>query len=87
MLGYQNLLDQDVGDLRCMESLTIKRKMKSFYIVKCMIHYTNLDPMQSQGQDKCLSLYLYLTYLFFLVSRKLRNHIESYLKMYAFYVI
>jgi hypothetical protein len=28
-----------------------------------MNHYANIDPMQSQGQDKCLSLYLNSTYV------------------------
>jgi hypothetical protein len=28
-----------------------------------MNHYANIDPMQSQGQDKCLSMYLNSTYV------------------------
>jgi hypothetical protein len=54
--GYQNFIDQVVGDLRCFESLTINKKMESLLYCKCINHYTNIDSMQSQGQVKCLSM-------------------------------
>jgi hypothetical protein len=38
------------------------RRWNHCYIVKRMNYYANFDPMQSQGQDKCSSLYLNLAY-------------------------
>jgi hypothetical protein len=55
-LGYQNLLNQVVGGLSCVGSLSIN---------KCMNHYANIGPMQSQGHDKCLFPYLNSNYMSF----------------------
>jgi hypothetical protein len=45
-LAYQNLLDQVVGGLRCIENLTIKKDDTNYHIIKSMNYYTNIDPMQ-----------------------------------------
>jgi hypothetical protein len=57
-LGYQNLLEQVVGGLRCIGSLTINKNMESLLYCQVYEPLCKFDPMQSQGQDKCLSLYL-----------------------------
>jgi hypothetical protein len=49
-------------------------------MIKYMIHYVNVNSMQSQKQDECLSLYLYLTFLFFLLSCQVRNHMTIHSK-------
>jgi hypothetical protein len=61
-LGYQNFLDQVVGGLRCIGRMTINKKMK--LLPYCQVYKTlcKFDPMQSQEQAKCLSLYLNSTY-------------------------
>jgi hypothetical protein len=79
-LGYQNLLNHVLGGLRCLEACQSIRRWNRYNIVKRMYHYINIGPIQSQGQDNCLSLYLNLTYLFFIISYKVRNHIANYSK-------
>jgi hypothetical protein len=38
------------------QGLSINKKVESFLFFKHMYHYANINPMQSQEQDKCLSL-------------------------------
>jgi hypothetical protein len=67
-LRYQNFLDQIIGSLRCIESLTIKQKMiKSLLYHQAYEPLCKFDSMQSQVQDKCLSVYLNLLMALYLV--------------------
>jgi hypothetical protein len=59
---YQNKLEVSVGAFRCIESLTINKKMKLIF-VKHKNNYANIDPMLSQEKDKCVSLYLISIYI------------------------
>jgi hypothetical protein len=81
-LRYQNLLDQVVGGLRCIESLTINKKIESLLYCQVYESLCKFDPMQSQGQDKCLSLYLNSLVPLYLVLLQSKKPYDNSLKVH-----
>jgi hypothetical protein len=71
-LGYQNLLNQVVGGLRCIGSLSINKKVESL----CK-YWSNAI---SRTRYVLILVLEFNLYLFFLFSCKVRNHIASHSK-------
>jgi dynactin complex subunit len=44
-LGYENLINQVGGGLRCIGNLSIIKRWNHYYIVKCLNHYANINLM------------------------------------------
>jgi hypothetical protein len=63
--GYQNLLDQVVGGLRCIGSLTIDEKMQSISNYQAQEHICGSLSNDISRKDKCLPLYINFNLYFF----------------------
>jgi hypothetical protein len=83
-LGYQNLLDQAVSDLRCIEGLTIDKEMKSILRSQAQEHIGESLSNNVSRKDKCLLLYLNFNLYFSTLRVCITiNHMASFLKNHS----
>jgi hypothetical protein len=82
--GYQNLLDQVVGDLRCIGSLTIDKEMQFVSSSQAQEHICESVSNDFSRKDKCLPLHLNFNLYFFTLLVCIRiNHMASFLKNHS----
>jgi hypothetical protein len=82
-LGYKNLLDQVVGDLRCIRSLTIDKEMQYISSSQAQEHVCLSLSNDISKRDKCLPLLKFNLYFLTLLVCIRINHMARFLKTHS----